>query len=82
MDGEHWPRLLRPFSDAARFHVADEFANPIIHASQQAELEYVLPALRELYVEMEPEPQCDWVLLRTAMRSFTASRQLSSGPLM
>ena len=74
LDGEHWLRPLRPFSDAARFHVADEFANPIMRALQQAEgeLESVLPALCELYIEIEPEPHCDWVLLWITMRSFTA----------
>ena len=83
VDGENWLRLLRPFSAVARFHVAGKFATAIMHALQQAEGEpdIVLRTLRELYVVMESEPHCDWGPLRTALRSFTASRQLSGRPI-
>jgi hypothetical protein len=83
VDCENWLRLLRPFSDAAKFHLAGEFAKPIMYALQKAEegSETVLPALRELSIEMEREPHCDWEPLWPAVRSFTTSRQLSGRPV-
>ena len=81
VDDESWIRLLRPFSDVARFRLAGEFAKPIMHALQKAEQEskMVLPALRELFIEMEPH--CDWEPLWPDVRSFTTLRQLSGYPV-
>ena len=81
VDDESWICLLCPFSNAARFHLAGNFAKPIMHALQKAEQESktVLPALHKLFIEMDPH--CDWEPLWPDVRSFTALHQLSSHPI-
>ena len=77
--GEHWVVLVRPFSGARDFWMAEDFVTDILQALGQANWDTTLfPALRYLIVEHVitiNEPSWD------ALLSFINSRALSSHPV-
>jgi hypothetical protein len=80
--GEQWLDLVRSFSGARDFWMANELTTDILCALGRTDDTSVLPALRHIRIEKPTEMnEPSWDALVSFTRSFITSRSLSDSPV-